>query len=96
MKKPNITEGEWVYNGIGSVVDSDNDTICAIHSMRITPDSKAISAVPEMIDALIVAHNQVLGVCEHNERLNNGLPSKLDRADLKQIEQALKKAGCHE
>ena len=89
MKKPNITEGEWVYNGIGSVVDSDNDTICAIHSMRITPDSKAISAVPNLLDDAIRKYNWMI-------RLKFTHPHLVPDEEIEQTYQALKKAGCYE
>ena len=77
-------------------IEGINTTTVVTPELRCLHPKEITDAYSEMIDALIVAHNQVLGVCEHNERLNNGLPSELDRADLKQIEQALKKAGCYE
>ena len=93
MRKPEITPGEWKLNlslAKSEVVTDDTIVVWCVPNIH---DVKAISAVPDMIDALVVAYKQVLGVCEHNERLNNGIPSELDRADLNQIEQSLIKAG---
>ena len=50
----------------------------------------------QLIDALIVSRKQIIGVCEHNERLNNGLKSVADRQDLEQVETALRDAGVNE
>ena len=90
MKKPKITEGEWVvsdfrphvgvlkYNGLAIKV------VCEFNietDWMNDPNMKAISAVPEMIDALV----------EFKRRYSN----EVHNQDFHiQVEQALKKAGC--
>ena len=94
MKKPNITKGEWRHLfslkkrpakfdsevceiGMSFVVISNGDT-----SETAEADAKAISAVPEMIDAL-------MAVMEHNE-----IPCQENYENMiKASKQALKKAG---
>jgi len=86
MKKPNITEGEWAYvydnySGLYSdgkcfaTLDIDNEE-----------DLKAISAVPEMIDALIAI---VGSPSPSNEREEIIWRHEV----INQSKQALKKAG---
>lgn len=89
MKKPRITEGEWTHHS-NDVTDEDYDTIAVAHSMRDRADARAISAVPEMIDALMdVAHSI------ENARLNNGGIALGDNCEKKVIK-ALKKAGVQQ
>jgi len=109
MKKPKITKGEWILgdeNNLGCEVELPNGSIISMdRSGRYTEDyvisreemlsnRKAISAVPEMIDALI-----------ESTKLLEHLKSVETEAELiyeieQQIEMnkfsALKKAGCNE
>lgn len=94
MKKPNITEGEW------QLVEGSNKDWRDIHS-KVAPinggdiicqdvhkrNAKAISAVPDMIDALILAHGSLKDRIE-----NKGLNPENDPT-LNIIEDALEKAG---
>ena len=89
MKKPNITKGEWVFDGDKEVFTMDNDdAICLLedyiskYENQQRANGKAISAVPEMIDAL-------MAVMEHNE-----IPCQENYENMiKASKQALKKAG---
>lgn len=109
MKKPNITKGEWSLNVLRNGMDYHiNSPECMVikveHSQywrdaeeaefcipRWMADAKAISAVPEMIDALIESYYQL------STLVNDGIEhSRKDEICLEKIEQALKKAGCHE
>ena len=97
MKKPKITEGEWVvsdfkpqvgvlkYNGLAIKVVCEFDKEM---DWMDDPDMKAISAVPDMIDALLKVYDQL------NDVENNYQQVASDTFDI--IEQALKKAGCTE
>ena len=95
MKKPNITEGEWIWHDYIDKVEalqSDNITVCELNYCGADEDerqatAKAISAVPEMIDALIESHKDLV-------EWNDCIPSSNETEDIiEQIEQALKKAG---
>ena len=89
MKKPNITKCEWVFDGDKEVFTMDNDdAICLLedyiskYENQQRANGKAISAVPEMIDAL-------MAVMEHNE-----IPCQENYENMiKASKQALKKAG---
>ena len=77
MKKPEITEGEWMYSN-GQITEQEGYSIAEYVSEH---DGQAMSAVPEMIDALV----------EFKRRYSN----EVHNQDFhKQVEQALKKAGC--
>ena len=99
MKKPNITEGEWWVNTLGQHHNNPDiqqheicwspDGECVVDHVYSLADAKAISAVPELIDALIKLHRYV-----KDNQPNYLLSSKY--ISLHEIEQALKKAGCHE
>ena len=92
MKKPNITEGIWRIEDRGNWCDviSDHDfldrgdIICQDSEMV---NAKAISAVPEMIYALIEAYSLM-------KRGSGKKVTLKEKEDIeKKIEQALKKAG---
>lgn len=93
MKKPEITKGEWIFKDDGMLyvgIKNDhplvpiNPRVCTMwcqgfKKTRVS-NAKAISAVPEMIDALIEYTDSKAG------------PTKAyDKAII-----ALKKAGCTE
>ena len=85
MKKPKITEGDWklsIENEYAEVY-TDSYTIC---TDACNEDSQAISAVPEMIDALIDCV-LYLRNDEKWDRIKKDSNLKLN------AEQALKKAG---
>ena len=83
MKKPEITKGEWMYSN-GQITEQEGYSIAEYVSEH---DGQAISAVPEMIDALVEAHGLIRQV---EEKLEHSLATD---AMIAQIEQALKKAG---
>ena len=85
MKKPNITKGEWqVFPNTGKITTKKG---CVIADVTLRKNVKPISAVPEMIDALIESHKDLL-------EWNDCIPSSNETEDIiEQIEQALKKAG---
>lgn len=94
MKKPEITEGEWVVempnDDMGIVLVNTKDEL-TVHDGFHLADAKAISAVPEMMDALI-------GLCFLNQCELGGLQSGQPTADqwreaFEKAEEALKKAG---
>ena len=95
MKKPNITGGKWeaVRNNFYSTVDLEGLSFIDCHCNNITgvsadeaqANAKAISAVPEMIDALMEANDYII-----ENAPDDIYPERL----LDQIEQALIKAGC--
>lgn len=82
MKKPNITEGEWVFIEEEPIEEQrlylvNNNKGAAIHDSFSKANAKAISAVPEMLDALMCF-----------------VKSKAGPNDCsKKAKQALKKAG---
>ena len=78
MKKPKITKGEWVYSK-GQITEQEGYAIAEYVSEH---DGQAISAVPEMIDALILARGALIGAGFTHEGLV-----------LNDIDKALKKAG---
>lgn len=107
MKKPNITEGEWkapdkasidvfdftangktLFQCSGFLQDPDKQI-----TLRNPNDAKAISAVPEMIDALSNVHDSIIAFLDHGDK---DIIEGYLRADRKIIEKALEKAGCHD
>ena len=90
MKKPNITDGEWSYKKNLSrnkwLVASSETDICEMNFLYDSQEAnaKAISAVPEMIDALMVINE--------SDEARKAMGSV---ARTKMIE-ALEKAGCYE
>ena len=91
MKRPNITEGEWEYNNENYVLSNYNGglTICVVDYVgsdkeEETANAKAISAVPEMIDALLEANDYII-----ENAPDDIYPKEL----LDKLELALKKAG---
>ena len=85
MKKPNITKGEWqVFPNTGKITTKKG---CVIADVTLRKNVKPISAVPEMIDALIDIKYQLKSLS------NNDKYDLLDTVDFSEIEQALKKAG---
>jgi hypothetical protein len=105
MKKPNITEGEWVVQesvssdwgkGIG-VVAKQGVVTPVVHTME---DAKAISAVPEMIDALIEAYKAIdylpdesLGISAVPDGEGDPQPYPIKYELMWLMQKALKKAG---
>ena len=101
MKKPKITEREWDVEVRRYKLDSE-DHVCVKNDDMVIAmcgladsgyldqslrDAKAISAVHEMIDVLIKAHEDLV-------EWNDCIPSSNETEDIiEQIEQALKKAG---
>ena len=85
MKKPNITEGQWQV--FPNTVKITTKKGCVIADVTLRKNVKPISAVPEMIDALIDIKYQLKSLS------NNDKYDLLDTVDFSEIEQALKKAG---
>jgi len=88
MKKPDITEGEWVLmkeeapnDEIFWVVNSEDGL--AVHDSWNEANAQAISAVPEMIDALIKAVEIIDGEYGYYGENSTSQPMR----------EALKKAG---
>ena len=93
MKKPNITEGEWLVSGEidGKKTVSAHDGECKywVSLCYNTINAKAISAVPEMIDALIAVDHFI------TDTRHRGYTIESDFRKISTIiEEALKKAGC--
>ena len=89
MKKPNITEGEWSLF-VPPMINTNMvlvDDIIVADSLTLE-DARAISAVPEMIDALVNAHGTLESLTY------SGADKFVVEEELKNVEQALKKAGC--
>ena len=90
MKKPEITKGEWMYSN-GQITEQEGYSIAEYVSEH---DGQAISAVPEMIDALVESTK----LLEHLKSVET--ESELIHEIEQQIEMnkysALKKAGCGE
>ena len=101
MKKPNITEGEWdliLEHGKPIIgVRQGQIVIPVIINIPLSTEqqrcnSLAISAVPDMIDALINSYRDVTIALANQEPI----PTKVLIQWADELEQALKKAGCHE
>ena len=90
MKKPEITKGEWMYSN-GQITEQEGYAIAEYVSEH---DGQAISAVPEMIDALVDARKALITV--KNDYSKRELVNHRVNDSIIQIEQALKKAGCGE
>lgn len=105
MKKPNITEGEWKYRYNGYYYDIEISGYSFINTIQnetleyrkgLTKDvelanAKAISAVPEMMDALL----DIWLICEP-ALVNGGVFTKEWEAKLLKAKEVLIKAGCTE
>jgi hypothetical protein len=95
MKKPNITKGKWKLippeDDFGLCLVNTKDEL-TIHDGFDISNAKAISAVPEMIDALIETRTQLTIAMSHEEPI----PTKVLVEWCTQVEQALIKAGCTE
>lgn len=99
IKKPNITEGEWNYykDNFPEILSSTR-AICKGYNCEHgdftdkeeDTNLKAISAVPEMIDALIEAYHTLKPTVDKYGIHCSGGESET----LRDIEQALLKAGC--
>lgn len=89
MKKPEITPGPWVIDGEDIIGNDTNGYICTWSGRTL--NARAISAVPDMIDALIDSHGTTKshlmewGFFTHKEMLTDDL--------YKKQYQALTKAG---
>lgn len=84
MKKPNITKGKWqevAPNAVGSITIEED--VCYVANTK-NDNIKAISAVPEMIDALKKVYNDY-------DKRGYEIGS---HSTLAKIEYALKKAGA--
>jgi|11_taG_2_1085331.scaffolds.fasta_scaffold00329_33 hypothetical protein len=109
MNKPEITKGNWKWGMTGKTKDG---FVCALNSDYTIfdtvspnpirePDKKAISAVPELIDALIETDKD-LCVLETTMRQIEKSDSRAEgMVELviewrKRNKQALLKAGCYE
>ena len=103
MKKPNITDGEWWVNTLGQHHNNPDiqqheicwspDGECVVDHVYSLADAQAISAVPEMIDALIEAHGFIqTKIYLFKEQYPDQVPLNAI-IKLNKIEQALKKAG---
>lgn len=105
MKKPNITEYDWrVFNStdiftnkgdgdehlIADCFMDDNWSDNPISIEQQYANAKAISAVPEMIDALIHSHGQICIALTHDETI----PIEVLVEWATKIETVLKKAGA--
>lgn len=94
MKKPDITKGNWQHWEDEKIVQSDLDNetlICEVNYTGTDPEeesanAKAISAVPDMIDALIDIHSTY----RNNETGN----MVINKSKWYKIKQALEKAGA--
>ena len=105
MKKPKITEGKWKYRYNGHYYDikisaysfittTQNETL--EFNIGLTKDvelanARAISAVPEMIDALVEMYHLIQSLKQTSEWGVNVYP-----IDEENVINALKKAGCTE
>ena len=85
MKKPDITEAPWNIYDQNIVGNEMNGYICTWSGRR--QNAKAISAVPEMIDALIMCLDFI------EELKGHGIDEWSYEPKLRE---ALKKAGCSE
>ena len=105
MKKPEITKGEWEISDNGTVFHWGNGPetegytpcIAKVSIWKNNPEkglanARAISAVPEMIDALVEARNEIKTM-ENCLTMNH---HKYDVTAITVINKALKKAGCGE
>ena len=91
MKKPNIKNGNWVNDGI-TVYNKDGDKVCYVLSVEEgSQNIQAISAVPEMIDALMEC-TTLLQEMSIGESIDS---DRILRLSVKSF-QALIKAGCTE
>lgn len=91
MKEPNITPGEWLANG-RYVYAENGDTIAVVYfdtngSGIEDADAKAISAVPEILDALVKAREAYQGIGDLE-----GSGANLSQI-IPDIDKALEKAG---
>ncbi|MDR9419486.1 hypothetical protein [Gracilimonas sp.] len=96
MKKPKITEGEWytnssVFDDTIIVTTKENGWVADVPGSpeQQRANAKVISAVPEMIDALIVAQD-VFSYINDNDAYGDFAE------ELTKVEKALKKAGCYD
>jgi len=86
MDKPNITEGEWEIietKDNNLLIVADDLIVCRINELAelTNPNAQAISAVPEMIDALI----EIID--------NHTVQTSSDMRRYKKVKSALEKAG---
>lgn len=73
--------------------DGDRAT-CVAEVAMIGPDDaefivKAVNNYDALLSALKVAREHVVSIAEHNERVNGGKRSEMDRADLEIIDAAI-------
>ena len=100
MKKPNITEGEWEYHKDFTAVTVKKGKMVAdcFHAFDMeyeqNANGQAISAVPEMIDALITSTKLLehLKSVETEAELLNQIEQQIEMNKYS----ALKKAGVTE
>lgn len=94
MKKPKITKGPWhavEYSGYMIIQDEDHygglNVLDKNHFPLAENNAVAVTAVPEMIDSLIEARQDLMD-------WNKGIRSELTEKVIEQIETALRKAGA--
>lgn len=99
MKKPDITKGEWTHNeNDKTVISDDGDVmICEIDYIGVDKEeekanAKAISAVPEMIDALIESQKELTILCDYLKFSDLKAMVRVEKI-IKNNEQTLIKAG---
>lgn len=100
LKRPeaSITKGYWYYDHHTGRVKYDKGTVCVITSKdkegidNNHHDGKAISAVPDMIDALIDCRKELNELHEYFD-LNDYVYEVFTKI-IQKTSQALKKAGC--
>lgn len=107
VRKPDITKGEWIYEDsiLINVGVKNNHPLVKLKPILFNvwnngktkkegiANAKAISAVPEMIDALIECYNDY----KETERAAYSVNAEMWDSDteiLNKVQKALKKAGC--
>jgi len=102
MKKPKITKGEWEYHKDFTAVTVKKGKMVAdcFHAFDMeyeqNANGQAISAVPEMIDTLIELRVNMINLKQALYDDGYRGSAMMVSKDIAKIEQALKKAGCHE
>ena len=103
MKKPNISKGPWYpveYAGLIVIQDEDSyhghNLIDKDHFALAENNAKAISAVPDMIDALLVAKRRMNDELEHLDTNDLFMDNEQYQSfvnDIEVVNKALIKAG---
>jgi hypothetical protein len=82
--------GWFLVNSMGYTIEEMGYHVEA--QAEFEANATLFAASKGLLAALQVARPHVLDICEHNERVNNGRPSELDRNDLAQIDAAIARA----